>query len=685
MQIHGYSCNYSFVEQNLSSFFDGGLDLTCLTGSCTTGEVPQTPLQPSGLAQLVGISFLIVSLLVVVAVCIFYFVQKRKEMLSLSVQDSEVTETFFNRQSESQPTAKVSFSGISYSIPSTGDRSQILHSASGIAEPGQVLAVMGPSGSGKTTLLEILAGCDKIGAIQGHVFVNDRICSGKAIRKRCAFVHQSDLLLETLTVRESLMYSALLRLPESMPLRQKKRRVSQVLCDLSLIQIADSLIGSMNAGGISGGERRRLMIAQELVSYPQILFLDEPTSGLDASNALSVMNTIKNLATHNRTTVILTIHQPRSNIFNLFDSLILLADGYQIYFGSASAAMEYFFRLGFTCPSTYNVADFLVDLCAGDSQVTDSIQTLSSKFSSTNQELQNSVFSQVSLDNPIFVDILAPQNKQNLSFRGQLLILCGRSLLNVTRNPNLLFTHYFSSFFLAIFCGVLYWRVTDDMPGVQNRLGCLFFSCAFFSLSSLSSLESFAVERLLFKRERNSCYYSTGSFYLSKLICDLLPLRVVPAVIFGSVVYVMAGFVATVENFFKFLSALVLFNLSATGICLCLGIAIKDFSVASLVANIFMLFSMLFGGFLLNKDRMVPLVRWLKVVSIFNYAYEAMIVNELTKITLKDSSVVDLRIPGSVILRQFGFNVNAYTHDIFMQGVIFAVSIALGYFLLTLV
>lgn len=173
---------------------------------------------------------------------------------------------------------------------------------------------------------------------------------------------QDDRMLGTLTVKEHLSYVARLRLPSYLTYEQKMARVDEVLEELSISHIADSIIGTTTSRGISGGEKRRLSIATELITDPPILFLDEPTSGLDAYTAYSLVQTLQKLAHDKERTIVVSIHQPRSNIYYLFDSLMLLAYGEVIYYGTANDSLPYFNALNHNCPPNYNPADYFIDL-----------------------------------------------------------------------------------------------------------------------------------------------------------------------------------------------------------------------------------------------------------------------------------------------------------------------------------
>lgn len=161
------------------------------------------------------------------------------------------------------------------------------------------------------------------------------------------------------------MFSANLRLPESMPVAAKRERVEEVLAMLGLTHVADSRIGGPSQRGISGGEKRRVSIGVELVTSPAVLFLDEPTSGLDSYNAHSVVKTICNLAHESGKTILFTIHQPRSDVYAMFDDTIVLQNGELMYCGPACKMEKHFADLGHPCPPGYNVADWVLDLAVG--------------------------------------------------------------------------------------------------------------------------------------------------------------------------------------------------------------------------------------------------------------------------------------------------------------------------------
>ena len=251
----------------------------------------------------------------------------------------------------------LTFSQVGYSLK---DRT-ILKGISGVAPAGEILAIMGPSGCGKSTLMDILSMKAKSGRISGQMFVNGAPL--KETFKQCiGFVGQHDMLMSTLTVMESLMFSGMLRLPKRLTMREKTQRVLAVLNELQLTHIADSAIGNEVTRGISGGEKRRVSVGMELVTSPRLLCLDEPTSGLDSYNADLLVQILMDLAQARKTAVIMVIHQPRANIFNKLDRLLLVCKGETVFSGAGRDVHPYFASIGRPIPPAFNAADYLIDI-----------------------------------------------------------------------------------------------------------------------------------------------------------------------------------------------------------------------------------------------------------------------------------------------------------------------------------
>jgi ABC-type multidrug transport system ATPase subunit len=244
----------------------------------------------------------------------------------------------------------------------------IISGMSGVVRPGEMLAMLGPSGSGKTTLLTALGGRHggRAAVLSGKITYNGQPFSG-AVKRRTGFVTQHDVLYPHLTVSETLWYTAALRLPRSLSAGEKRAQAEAVARELGLAKVAGSMVGGVRGvRGLSGGERKRVSIGLEMLVDPSLLLLDEPTSGLDSTTAARIVGTLRRMAAQGGRTVVVTIHQPSSRLYHMFDKVLLLsADGRPIYYGRAADALDYFASVGFASPLSLNPADLMLDLANG--------------------------------------------------------------------------------------------------------------------------------------------------------------------------------------------------------------------------------------------------------------------------------------------------------------------------------
>ncbi|KAL8816743.1 MAG: hypothetical protein Q9223_004296 [Gallowayella weberi] len=802
-------------------FGDESITLRCHSGECLyRTDIPgySRPVKEINTPLIAGV--IAGCGLFVVLVILLVWVLSWRSFKHGPIHLSDDSDNELDRLMAEHKPASLQFENVSYQL----NGKQILSGVQGIALPGQLMAIMGASGAGKTTFLDILARKNKRGVTEGNFYVNGETVLDNEYRSVIGFVDQDDTMLPTLTVHETIMTSALLRLPRDMGISVKEQRVYEVEKQLGIHHIKDQLIGSEEGKGrgISGGEKRRVGIACELVTSPSILFLDEPTSGLDAFNAFNVVECLVTLARNFNRTIIFTIHQPRSNIVALFDHLVLLARGRAVYSGPFASCQNYFDRIGYPCPSGFNIADFLVDLTMhvekgapstedggpaaadGGSQYTrtvnSSVRAIKSIASASNMSLDNSSYgshgeslqrprnkrkqslkqeqdrklytrkkstggdepltprtddeaSDVAdarsghqdwlrlsrqqgqvppqvLDDPhqlpppaygdaglddlvgqyersdvaksLHEDIDAAVKSSSLSngishgqvngmvgtmksyrrigWLSQFTILSRRTWRNLYRNPMLMLTHYAIAILLAVLSGFLFYGLTDDIKGFQNRLGLFFFILALFGFSTLTSLTVFSSERLLFVRERANGYYSPVTYFAAKVVFDIVPLRLIPPVIMGAIVYPMTGLVPEWPGFFKFILILILFNLAAAAICLFVGIVFRDGGVANLIGSLVMLFSLLFAGLLLNHDAIPKAALWLQSLSIFHYGFEALIVNEVTYLTLVDHKYgLDIEVPGASILSAFGFDTLGLWNDVIGLAIFAGAFIVIAY------
>ncbi|KAI8628431.1 hypothetical protein F5Y19DRAFT_437753 [Xylariaceae sp. FL1651] len=257
----------------------------------------------------------------------------------------------------------LSFTYADLSFQPKGAPKPILQNVTGSIGRGSLTAVMGGSGAGKSTFVNVLMG--KTTNTGGTVTINNIPGKIKRYKKLIGYVPQDDIVLPELTVYENILHSARIRLPRTWVDSDIKAHVNSVIDCLELSHVRNSLVGSIGKPVISGGQRKRVSIGMELAAAPMAIFLDEPTSGLDATSASSIMRTLKAIARLG-ISVIVIIHQPRMEIFEMLDELILLGNGQIIYEGSESDVQEFFENIGFHFPKHSNAGDIVTDIITGN-------------------------------------------------------------------------------------------------------------------------------------------------------------------------------------------------------------------------------------------------------------------------------------------------------------------------------
>uniref|UniRef100_A0A4W5R567 Broad substrate specificity ATP-binding cassette transporter ABCG2 n=1 Tax=Hucho hucho TaxID=62062 RepID=A0A4W5R567_9TELE len=521
---------------------------------------------------------------------------------------------------------------------------EILVDLNGIMRPG-LNAILGPTGSGKSSFLDVLAARKDPSGLSGEVLI-DGAPQPPNFKCLSGYVVQDDVVMGTLTVRENLRFSAALRLPRSVPQKEKEARVNDLITELGLTKVADAKVGTQMIRGISGGERKRTNIGMELIIDPSVLFLDEPTTGLDASTANSVLLLLKRMANQGRT-IIMSIHQPRYSIYRLFNSLTLLVSGKQVYHGPAQNALDYFADIGYACEAHNNPADFFLDVINGDSTAMNKIQGEDIDFeelSGSRQTIEERLVEEYRScsyfrDTQVELERIT-QGKQyttkptsrtityNSSFFTQLHWVLGRTFRNLALNPQTSVAQLGVTIFLALIVGAIFFGVKDDQSGIQNRIGALFFITTNQCFSTLSAAELFITERKLFVHEYISGYYRVSVYFLSKILSDIITLRTIPAIIFSCVAYFMIGFKTTPAAFFIFMFTVTLVAYTATAMTMAIS---ADQSVVAM-ANIFMtisfVFMMIFSGLLVNLPSIMNWLAWLKYLSIPRYGLTALEINE---------------------------------------------------------
>lgn len=260
-----------------------------------------------------------------------------------------------------RPAVELGFQNVSYAVKEGGSHrvKKILKDVSGHLRSGELTAIMGPSGAGKSTLLNILSGY-KTNVTEGTITMNGRERNVSIFRKLSAYIMQDNQLHANLTVQEAMNVATNLKLRRSFTKQEKNAVINDILLTLSLSEHRNTFTRNL-----SGGQKKRLSIALELVSNPPIMFFDEPTSGLDSSTCFQCIHLLKMLAAGGRT-IICTIHQPSARLFEMFDQLYTLAEGQCVYQGNTKQLVPFLATLGLECPSYHNPASYVIEVACGE-------------------------------------------------------------------------------------------------------------------------------------------------------------------------------------------------------------------------------------------------------------------------------------------------------------------------------
>ncbi|XP_054634709.1 broad substrate specificity ATP-binding cassette transporter ABCG2b isoform X4 [Dunckerocampus dactyliophorus] len=556
----------------------------------------------------------------------------------------------------------VTFSNLHYCVQESrfcrrkGPVKSILKDVSGVMRPG-MNAIMGATGSGKTSLLDVIAGRkDPAGLRQGSVRVDGRLVTSD-LRLSSAYVVQDDILMGTLTVRESLLFSANLRLdPGRHSAAEKRSRVLAIIDDLGLADCADTKIGTEFLRGVSGGERKRCSIGMELIPSPSLLFLDEPTTGLDSNTANCIIGLLHKLSRRGKT-VIFSIHQPRFSIFRHFDHLTLMHKGEVVYAGVADRALQYFTNLGFQIEPLDNPADFFMDVTNGEAQssveeinTADCKNILAVKYYQS-QLCRDTLHELDRIEHHIADGIMAQHKTDDYatSFLYQMRVVCGRTVLNTLRNPQTSYAQLALNIFFAILVGLIYYQMPLTLPeALQNRSGAFFFLIINMVFGNLSAVELFINERVIFLHENSSGYYRTSVYFLSKIFADLIPNRIVPIFLFSAIAYYMMGLKPAFAAFLCFTLTMSLVSLAGVSLAFLVSASVSSFAMANILIALPFVFMMVFGGYLVNLNAMLSWLSWLKWISIFRYGLNAAFINEMAGQMFYSNTSI---IPGELFLR----------------------------------
>nr|QVT92293.1 ABC transporter [Salvia miltiorrhiza] len=554
----------------------------------------------------------------------------------------------------------ITFDDIRYSVDmpqemkaqgATEDRLELLKGVSGAFRPGVLTALMGVSGAGKTTLMDVLAGRKTGGYIDGDIKISGYPKNQPTFARISGYCEQNDIHSPNVTVYESLVYSAWLRLPKEVEAETRKMFIEEVMELVELTNLRGALVGLPGVNGLSTEQRKRLTIAVELVANPSIIFMDEPTSGLDARAAAIVMRTVRNTVNTGRT-VVCTIHQPSIDIFEAFDELFLMKrGGEEIYVGPlgrhSTHLVNYFESVEGVSKikDGYNPATWMLEVTTSAQEMMLGVDFVDHYKNSDLYARNKALIKELSVPRPGTKDLYFP-TQYSQSFLTQCIACLWKQHWSYWRNPPYTAVRFLFTTFIALIFGTIFWDLGSKWSTQQdllNAMGSMYASINFLGFQYGSTVQPVvAIERTVFYRERAAGMYSALPYAFSQFLIEI-PYVFVQSVVYGLIVYSMMGFDWTAEKFFWFLFFF-FFSLLYFVLYGMMTVAVTpNHNIAAIISSFFYGIWNLFSGFVIPRPRIPIWWRWYYWACPMAYTLYGMIITQFGDIedvmTDSDSTV----------------------------------------------
>lgn len=527
------------------------------------------------------------------------------------------------------------------------EQKSLLKNVTGHFRAGELTAIMGPSGAGKSTLMNILAGYTT--GATGKLLINDEIRNERKFLKQSCYIMQDDQLQPLLTVHEAMMIAAQLKLSSKYSTEQKREKVKEILNSMSLWEHKTS-----RTQRLSGGQRKRLSIALEMLKNPQVMFFDEPTSGLDSLTSKQCVTLLKELAQKGRT-IICTIHQPSAMIFEMFNHLYVLAQGYCVYQGSVQQLLPYLGELNLICPTYHNPADFVLEVASGDlgdyldKLLVKSANGRNMEWRENDSVQENDNFGAGLKEKMVQNGQLHPIGSNHLkrnyekvpkiidccdsdyptSCLNQLIVLIKRTFLILSRDPTLTYSRIATHLAIALFIGCLYYGIGVEASNMLNNFNFLFFSVMFLMMTAFNCITTtFPSELPIITREHFNKWYSLKSYYLAITFADI-PVQILATLLYGFITYFLTK--QPLDEPYRicfFLLMCIMISMVAQSFGLFIG-ASMDVKNGVIFGPFCFLPFTIFSGFFVQLHAAHPLMRWVFHISFLKYGLEGLVLSVL--------------------------------------------------------
>nr|XP_023885614.1 pleiotropic drug resistance protein 3-like isoform X1 [Quercus suber]POE69405.1 pleiotropic drug resistance protein 3 [Quercus suber] len=548
----------------------------------------------------------------------------------------------------------------------TQKKLQLLSDVTGAFRPGILTALMGVSGAGKTTLMDVLSGRKTSGTIEGEIRIGGHPKVQDTFARISGYCEQTDIHSPQITVEESVVYSAWLRLSSQIDSYIKAEFINEVLETIELDGIKDSLVGIPGVSGLSTEQRKRLTIAVELVANPSIIFMDEPTSGLDARAAAIVMRAVKNIVETGRT-VVCTIHQPSIDIFEAFDELILMKNGgHIIYFGPlgqhSSQVIEYFESIPGVpaIKDNYNPATWMLEVTSKSAEAELGVDFAQIYRGSTLYEQNKELVKQLSSPSTGSRELHFPTRFPQTGWE-QFKACLWKQHLSYWRSPSYNLMRFILLSASSLLFGILFWKKGEKINTQQdifNVLGTMFTAVIFFGINNCSTvLPIVATERTVLYRERFAGMYSSWAYSLAQVLIEV-PYLFTQAVLYVIITYPMIGLYWSAYKIFWSFYSMFCTLLYFSYLGMLLVSLTPNVQVASIVASSSYTMLNLFSGFIVPRPHIPTWWLWLYYLCPTSWALNGMLTSQYGDIDKEISAFGEPTTVSAFLEDYFGFHHN---------------------------
>ncbi|XP_073824320.1 ATP-binding cassette sub-family G member 4 [Musca autumnalis] len=498
---------------------------------------------------------------------------------------------------------------------------EILHNVSGKFPGSQLIAIMGPSGAGKSTLLDALSGFKTTG-VDGSILLNGRRRDLPAFRRMSCYITQDDRLQPLLTVNENMHIAADLKLGPNVSYEEKEARIEDILLMLGLYDHDQTMTKRL-----SGGQKKRLSIAMELINNPTVMFLDEPTTGLDSSSCTKVLELCKMLAQQGRT-IICTIHQPTAKLFQIFDQVYVLAAGNCVYQGSTEKLVPFLQAVDLPCPMYHNPADYIIELACGE-YGHDKVDTLKSATENGNCltwfDHPEKILKSTDLMRKYPVaKKTKTRSLEDTSYMNQLSVLMHRGYIKAKRDTTLTHLRIGVNVFVAIILGAVYANSGKEGSRVIDNYNLLFAILIHHSMTTMMlTVLTFPIEMSILLKEHFNRWYSLKAYYTSITLLDL-PISIVGSFLFTVIIYLWSYQPMEWSRFWMFFAISVLTVFVGQSFGLMIG-AWFDVVNGTFLAPVLTIPMMMFAGFGVTLRDLPSYLKWGSHISYLRYGLEGFV------------------------------------------------------------